>query len=164
MAPLPPLSLHLAHVLGEGAAVSDALLVFASTFIAVFFLGLQSLNVNQGHRLAATVTSFFISLGHLALYRHMPTGGPLEIAGYFAGGIAGINAAMSFHPQFKAWWAARTLARRGPPRPMPTPAPRPKQTAAPACICGAGIGEDCPRLVCERYGDEHADVNSPRLH
>lgn len=85
----------------------DALLVFASTFIAVFFLGLQSLNVNQGQHLAASVTSIFISLGHIALYKYMPTGGAIELAGYFTGGVLGINAGMWFHPRAKAWFTAR---------------------------------------------------------
>jgi hypothetical protein len=33
--------------------VKYALLVFAGTWLSVFTLGLQSLNVNQGHYLAA---------------------------------------------------------------------------------------------------------------
>ena len=52
--------------------MTDALLIYGSTFMAVFFLGLQSLNVNQGQYVAAAVTSFFISTGHIFLYRLMP--------------------------------------------------------------------------------------------
>jgi hypothetical protein len=51
------------------------MLVYLATFVSVFTLGLQSLNVNQGHYLAAAVTSFFIGSGHIFLYRYMPAAG-----------------------------------------------------------------------------------------
>lgn len=47
-------------------------LLFASTFAVVFFLGLQSQNVNGGHYLLAFGTSFWIGASQLALYRYMP--------------------------------------------------------------------------------------------
>lgn len=87
--------------------MSSALLVFVSTFVCVFALGLQSLNVNQGHYFAAAVTSLAISGGHLFLYEIMPHPTGLDRLGYFAGGIAGITASMWFHRAFKAWWIAR---------------------------------------------------------
>lgn len=42
-----------------------ALILFVSTFVAVFALGFQSLNVNQGHYRAAALTSFAIGGGNL---------------------------------------------------------------------------------------------------
>ena len=81
-----------------------ALTIFASTFVAVFALGFQSQNVNQGHYLAAAMTSVLISSGHLALYRFMPDPDALQILGYYAGGITGITASM--------WVHRRTLGRR----------------------------------------------------
>ena len=86
--------------------MSNALLCFASTYIAVFALGLQSLNVNQGHYLAAALTSLAIGASHIALYKFMPSSGPLEWGGYFAGGVLGITSSMWFHRRFKAWWKA----------------------------------------------------------
>lgn len=80
------------------------LLLFGSTFIAVFSLGLQSLNVNQNHYLAAALTSIAISSGHILLYRYMPQAVAGEIAAYYLGGILGITSSM--------WVHARTLGRR----------------------------------------------------
>ena len=62
------------------------LLLFASTFVSVAALGFQSLNVNQGHYVAAFLTSFAISGGHLALYRYMPQASILQMGAYFLGG------------------------------------------------------------------------------
>jgi uncharacterized BrkB/YihY/UPF0761 family membrane protein len=81
-----------------------ALALFASTFIAVFALGFQSQNVNQGHYLAAALTSLAISTGHIALYRFMPEADPLQLAAYYAGGALGIVASM--------WVHRRTLGRK----------------------------------------------------
>lgn len=118
------------------------LLVFVATYISVFTLGLQSLNVNQGHYVAAAVTSLFIGAGHILLYKFMPTSGLPEYLGYFAGGVAGITSSIWFHKTVRAWWAARKARRVD-------------EHAAihfPACaVCGAGTGRGCPRLVCERH-------------
>src|SRR3990167_9205826 len=48
------------------------LALFASTFVAVFALGVQSLNVNRGHDLAAFLTSFVIGGGNLVLFKLVP--------------------------------------------------------------------------------------------
>jgi hypothetical protein len=87
----------------------SALLCFASTFVAVFALGLQSLNVNQGHYVAAAATSLAIGTSSIALYKFMPTAGwiSLETFGYLAGGVTGITSSMWFHRTVKMWWAAR---------------------------------------------------------
>lgn len=76
-----------------------ALILFASTYATVLALGLQSLNVNRGHRVLAACTSFGIGAGNLVLFKVLP--GPtdwLEIAGYLLGGPAGIVSAMALHP------------------------------------------------------------------
>jgi hypothetical protein len=46
------------------------LILFTSTFILVFALGLQSLNVNNGHFVLAAITSFVIGclFNHLEAY------------------------------------------------------------------------------------------------
>jgi hypothetical protein len=108
------------------------LAIFASTFLSVFALGLQSLNVNQGHYLAAALTSVLISTGHVALYKYMPEAQLEQLAAYYTGAIAGILSSMWFHRRFKDWWTRwrgarrlRKALRRGPPQGIPTPQPRP---------------------------------------
>jgi len=89
----------------------SASIVFGSTFLTVFALGLQSLNVNQGHYLAAALTSGAISSGHLWLYKVMPNPTWFDLGGYYLGGIAGIVTSMWFHRVVKAWWKARREGR-----------------------------------------------------
>jgi hypothetical protein len=75
-----------------------ALLLFASTFITVFGLGFQSLNVNNGHHRAAFLTSFMISTGNLVILKLVPdTNSMLEICAYMLGGPFGIVASMVIH-------------------------------------------------------------------
>lgn len=77
-----------------------ALILFAATFGTVLALGLQSLNVNGGHRALAAMTSFAIGACQLALYKVLP--GPtdgLEIVAYLVGGPFGIISAMALHPR-----------------------------------------------------------------
>jgi hypothetical protein len=76
-----------------------ALLLFASTFVTVLALGLQSLNVNGGHRALAFCTSLAIGLGNLVLFKVLP--GPTTLvddAAYLLGGPCGIVAAIALHP------------------------------------------------------------------
>ena len=82
----------------------NALYCFGSTFVAVFALGFQSQNVNQGHYLAAVFTSFAIGISSIALYKLMPESGLLEIIAYLVGGASGITASMYVHQ--------RTLGRK----------------------------------------------------
>lgn len=76
------------------------LALFASCFVSVFALGFQSQNVNQGHYVAAFLTSFLIGAGHLALYRMMPEAGFSEVAAYMLGGPFGITASMIVHRRY----------------------------------------------------------------
>ncbi len=124
----------------------SALLVFASTFVTVFALGVQSLNVNQRMYVAAALTSFFISLGHVALYRMMPAPDWFDLAAYFTGGITGITASIWAHPYIKAW-LVRLKAHR-PDRAVDEHVSQ----HFPLCLeCGVGAGRPCQRLVCERW-------------
>ena len=94
--------------------MTELALIFAATFLSVFTLGLQSLNVNQGHYLAAAVTSFFIGVGHTALYKFMPDAGGAQFAAYSIGGITGITSSMWFHRTAKraiARWLDQRRAR-----------------------------------------------------
>ena len=60
--------------------------LFASTFALVFFLGLQYLNVNNGHYRAAFFTSFGIGIGNLVLFKLAPEASGIEIAAFLLGG------------------------------------------------------------------------------
>lgn len=77
-----------------------AIALFASTFALVFFLGLQSLNVNNGRHAAAFITSFGIGAGQLVLYKLAPDAGGMEIAAYLIGGPFGIITSMWAHRRF----------------------------------------------------------------
>lgn len=72
--------------------------LFASTYVLVFALGLQSLNVNGGHYAAAFFTSFAIGASNLVLFKMAPDAGGIEIVAYLAGGPLGIVSAMRAHP------------------------------------------------------------------
>jgi hypothetical protein len=74
------------------------LTLFASTFILVFALGLQSLNVNNGNYLLAALTSFVIGSGQMVLYKIAPHASWPQIASYLCGGPLGILCSMRTHP------------------------------------------------------------------
>ncbi len=82
----------------------NALILFGSTFAAVFFLGLQSLNVNGGHYWAAFFTSFGIGMANIVLLKLGPDANALEIAAFLGGGPFGIV--------FSMWFHQRTIGRR----------------------------------------------------
>lgn len=73
------------------------LALFASTFVTVFALGLQSLNVNGGHFVAAFFTSFLIGAGNLVVLKIVPTASMPEMLAYLAGGPLGIVTSMVVH-------------------------------------------------------------------
>lgn len=81
----------------------SALALFGSTFLLVFFLGLQSLNVNGGHHVAAFLTSFGIGGANLVLFKLAPDANGPEIIAFLLGGPFGIIASM---------WAHRRLIRK----------------------------------------------------
>ncbi|WP_435626969.1 hypothetical protein [Candidatus Ferrigenium straubiae] len=87
----------------------SALFIFTATFAVVPFLGLQSLNVNGGHKTAAVLTSFGIGAANLFILKIMP--GPtgwLDVAAYLTGGPLGILASMHLHP-----WMVRMFKKQG---------------------------------------------------
>ena len=83
-----------------------ALLIFASTFILVFALGFQSLNVNNGHYKAAFFTSFAIGASNLVLFKTVPQAGVMEIGAYLLAGPFAIVASM--------WLHKRVISRKKP--------------------------------------------------
>lgn len=74
------------------------LTLFTSTFVLVFALGAQSLNVNNGHYIAAALTSFVIGAGQMVLFKLAPNASWSEIAAFLLGGPFGITASMWAHP------------------------------------------------------------------
>ncbi|KAF0205516.1 MAG: hypothetical protein FD173_959 [Gallionellaceae bacterium] len=86
----------------------SALFIFTATFAVVLFLGLQSLNVNGGHKLLAVLTSFGISVANLYILKIMP--GPtdwLDSMAYMTGGPLGIYTSMCIHP-----WVVRRFGKK----------------------------------------------------
>lgn len=75
------------------------LTLFASTFMLVFALGAQSLNVNNGHYIAAAFTSFVIGSGQMILFKLAPNASWTEITSFLLGGPFGITASMWAHPR-----------------------------------------------------------------
>lgn len=85
----------------------NALILFASTFVLVFALGLQSLNVNGKHYAAAFFTSFAIGGSNMVLLKLGPDANWVEIAAYLFGGPLGIVASMWAHPHLVKRWKTR---------------------------------------------------------
>jgi len=84
-----------------------SLLIFACTFGVVLALGLQSLNVNGGHKAMAFCTSLMIGACNLALLKIVPQPTDwMDNAAYLLGGPFGIVVAMRIHP-----WLVR-MSRR----------------------------------------------------
>ncbi len=75
------------------------LTLFASTFILVFALGAQSLNVNNGHYWAAALTSFAIGSSQMVLFKLAPHASWSEITAFVMGGPFGITTSMWAHPR-----------------------------------------------------------------
>lgn len=73
------------------------LLMFGSSFFMVFLLGLQSKNVNQGHYLAAIITSFGISVANFLFVKYAAAGDYLVFAVCATGGCCGIAASIWFY-------------------------------------------------------------------
>jgi hypothetical protein len=82
----------------------NALILFISTFVMVFALGFQSLNVNHGHYRAAFMTSFAIGGGNLVILKMVPDGDLYAIAAYLIAGPLAITAGM--------WVHERTLGKK----------------------------------------------------
>lgn len=74
------------------------LTLFASSFLVVLLLGLQSLNVNNGHFILAALTSFGIGSMQMVMFKLAPHATWSEIAAFIGGGPLGIIASMWLHP------------------------------------------------------------------
>lgn len=94
------------------------LTIFISTFVLVFALGFQSLNVNNGHYKAAFMTSFGIGVSNLVLFKTLPQADMLQIAAYLMGGPFGIICSMWAHKRVMKPKAPGCVE---PPKPWPKP-------------------------------------------
>lgn len=75
------------------------LFIFISAVGIVFFLGLQSLSVNSGHKILAAVNSFVIGTFNLYLLKSVPDIHTWQAtAAYLLGGPVGITLAIYTHP------------------------------------------------------------------
>lgn len=79
--------------------MATELALFVSTFTLVLLLGLQSLNVNNGHHWAAFLTSLGIGASNLVLFKLAPEANATEMLAYMLGGPFGIVTAMWLHPR-----------------------------------------------------------------
>lgn len=86
--------------------------LFVSTFLLVMLLGLQSLNVNNGHHWAAFLTSFGIGASNLVLFKLAPDANTTEMLAYMLGGPFGILAAMWLHPRMALCFKRRECSRK----------------------------------------------------
>lgn len=79
-------------------------LLFLSTFGSVFFLGLQSLTVNSGHKCLAMFNSLMIGFMSLFLYKTVPDlQSWLEIGVFLVAGPLAIVTSMAMHGRLKTW-------------------------------------------------------------
>lgn len=90
-----------------------AALLFAASFAVVFLLGLQQLNVERGHRLAAFITSPLLALAYLCLFKLLPfSTSAVQIAAHLLGGAIGIVTSMWMHPHLLALFARSRRTER----------------------------------------------------
>ncbi|WP_136414784.1 hypothetical protein [Herbaspirillum sp. ST 5-3] len=75
----------------------NAIVLFSTTFVLVFALGVNTLSVNKGQYGIAFLTSFLISGSNLVILRAVPQGDLLEVAAYMLGGPFGIVTSMWVH-------------------------------------------------------------------
>lgn len=91
--------------------MSELVILFAASYCNVLALGLQQLNVNYGHKLAAFVTAFLIGIPFVLGVTMLPTAGWPERIAFLLGGPCGIVSAMWLHPHLLRWFG--TVSRGG---------------------------------------------------
>lgn len=81
----------------------NAVALFFSAALTVFFLGFQQQNVMARQYSMAVLTSIAIGACQIYLWRALPNADPVQIAATLAGGPVGICAAMWAHPRIARW-------------------------------------------------------------
>lgn len=94
--------------------MNPALALFLASFVVVFALGFQQLNVAGCHYVLAILTSAAIGTATLVQFKYLPgPTSPLEIAAYIVGSALGIVTSMWAHPAL-----LRAIQRRRTRRPF----------------------------------------------
>lgn len=78
----------------------NALLLFCSTFVLVFSLGLQSLLANNKHYIAAFLNSFVIGIAQICALQVVKANTTLDYAAYVFGGPIAIVCSMFVFNRF----------------------------------------------------------------
>lgn len=130
------------------------LTLFASSFLVVLLLGLQSLNVNNGHFILAALTSLGIGSMQMVMFKLAPHANWTEIAAFIGGGPLGIMASMWLHPRM-----VRLLKRepkeespRGHYPPAMPYGPRPPSPEAWRAACGIYPPAPCACRITDMDG------------
>ena len=84
--------------------------IFLATFVTVFCLGFQSLNVNRGHYFSAMITSLAIGSSHIVLYKYLPDGSLADCLAYLMAGPLAITSSMWAHDR---WMNKKSVERAG---------------------------------------------------
>jgi hypothetical protein len=82
--------------------MAESAALFASTFVLVLALGLQSQFVNNGHYAMAFANSLMIGSANLVLFKLAPDASGIEIAAFICGGPFGIVTSMWLYRWFKS--------------------------------------------------------------
>lgn len=77
--------------------IYNILILFASTFTLVCFLGIQGQFVRLGHKMMSFMTSTGIGILQIFSYKILPTAGTLELIAFVLGGAIGIVASIELH-------------------------------------------------------------------
>ncbi|MEO8806403.1 MAG: hypothetical protein ABI433_09985 [Burkholderiaceae bacterium] len=76
-----------------------AIALLLASFVVVFALGFQQMNVAGRHYVLAVITSFAIGSATLVQFKYLPgPTSPVELAAYFTGSALGIVTSMWAHP------------------------------------------------------------------
>lgn len=81
-------------------SMGDFATMFASSFIVVFLMGLQSRNVHASRYVAAVMTSFGISVSQFIFVKYAVNGSYAVFFTCAAGGCLGIAFSIWFYTQF----------------------------------------------------------------
>jgi len=86
-------------------------LLFLSSFLVVFLLVFQQLNVSRRHYGLAAITSVAITLTQFIVVKGMASGGAPEMVFMSAGAVLGVLTSMASHDRLFRWRAARLTAK-----------------------------------------------------
>ena len=86
-------------------------LLFLSSFSVVFLLVFQQMNVQMRSHKLASITSVFITLGQVVVFKGLAFGGVTEVAAMAVGGVLGVNVSMLTHGKMVSWYQRKTKSK-----------------------------------------------------